>query len=78
MTAWMRCIHLLVAHDCIFPNRLERPEMLCKCSSPLTAAIDGGLILLLGLMVKYSCLEVLGFCLSTTKHQVCDPLELVV
>ena len=37
---------------------------MCELSSPLTEATDGGLKLLLGLMVKCSCLEVAGFCSS--------------
>ena len=54
----------------IFPNRLERPEMLCELFSHVTEATDGGLKLLLGLMVKCSCLEIPGCCSFTTKYEV--------
>ena len=43
--------------DCMFPKGLEKPEMLCELPCPVTEAREGGLKLLLGLMVKYSCLE---------------------
>ena len=46
--------------DCIFPKSQESPEILCELSFPVTEAIEGGLELLLGLMVKCSCLEVPG------------------
>ena len=48
--------------------------MLCAISSPVTEATDSGLKLLLGLMVKCSCLEVLGCCSPTAKYEVCGPL----
>ena len=46
--------------ECIFSKSLERPEMLCALSSPLTEATDGGLKALLGLMVKCSHLQAQG------------------
>ena len=46
--------------DCIFPKMQERPEMLCELSSPVTEATEGGLKLLVGLIVKCSGLEVPG------------------
>ena len=51
--------------DCIFTKMLESPEILCALSSPVTEATDDGLKALDGLMVKYSCLEVMGSCSST-------------
>ena len=36
--------------ECIFPKRLERPKMFVP-SSPVTEATEGGLKLLVGLMV---------------------------
>ena len=57
----LRRIHLLVVHACLYiQNRLERPEMFCEHSSPVTEAADGRWKVLLGLMVKCSCLEVPG------------------
>ena len=61
--------------DCIFPNRLDRLEMLCELSSPVTEATNSGLKLLLELVVKCSSLEVLGCYLSTNKYEVCGPLS---
>ena len=49
--------------DSIFPKMLERPEMLCKLYSPETEATDSGL----ELMVKCSCLEIVGFCLMKSE-----------
>ena len=47
--------------DCTFPKILDSPAMLCKLSSPVTEATKSGLNTLLRLMVKCSCLEVLGW-----------------
>ena len=52
------CCCCLGSDDCWGPGagwllrRLERPEMLCKLSSPVTEATDSGLKLLLEPMVK--------------------------
>ena len=43
--------------DCIFPKRLNRLEMLCELSS-VAEATDGGLKLLLGLLVKMNSVAV--------------------
>ena len=67
----LKCIHQLVANDCILPKRLEKPEMLCELSSPVTDVTDGGLKVLVRLMVKCSCLENWGCWSSTTKYEVC-------
>ena len=53
------CIYLLLAHGCIFPKRLERPEMLCELSS-VNKATASLLKVLLGLVVTCTCLEVSG------------------
>ena len=46
---------------------------MCALSSPVIEATDSGLKTFLGLMVKFSCLEVPG-CSSTTTYEVCGPL----
>ena len=56
--------------DCIFPRRLDRPEM-NELTLPVTEATDSELKALVALMVKCSCLEVSSCCSSTTKYEVC-------
>ena len=36
---WLRCIHLLVTDDCLFPKSVERLDT-CELSSPVTEATD--------------------------------------
>ena len=68
----LRCIYLLMT-DCIFQKRPERPEMLYVVTS-VAEATEGGLKLLLGLVVKCICLEVPGCRSLTTKYKICCPL----
>ena len=60
--------------DSVISKMLESPEMLCALSSPVTEATDDGLKDLLRLMMKCSCLEVLGCWSSTTTWKVYGPL----
>ena len=46
--------------------------MLCELSFPVTDPTGGRLDLFLGLMVKCSCLGVLGCC--STEYEICGPL----
>ena len=49
--------------------------MLCELSFPVARATDGGLKVLLGLIVKCSYLDVLGCYLLTIKYVVCGNLD---
>ena len=60
--------------DCIFLKIFKSPGMLYALSSPVIEATDGGLKILLRLMMKCKCLEVTGCCSSTTMQEVCGPL----
>ena len=57
---WKRGSMLMLVTWCIFSKRIERFDMLCEVSSPLTEATYSGLKASLRLMEKYSYLEVPG------------------
>ena len=43
--------------DCRFPKKLEIPDMLCKLSSSVAKATDGGLKCFVSVSVKVNSLE---------------------
>ena len=60
--------------DCIFPKRLDSPDILCELPLPATEPTDGGLKCFVTVCVKVSGLEGPGCWLSTTTKEVSCPL----